>query len=103
MELIDRFAPDIEDGRISSHAFFSMINIARNGTLGNATKARDRIIKTFSITSDEETQLDLFISKYLGKTNDGTKAQFLREAEDTLIAYSAGLITKAEVKTNLSL
>jgi len=103
MALIDNFAPDLEEGRLSAHGFATIIAVANNGTFGNAAAARARIISEFNLQTSDEAQLDALIAAIVAAVGVEEKYKIIRDLEDSLIGYESGHISKAEAISNVGI
>lgn len=99
MALMDRFKTDFGDSsKIPVHGFSAAIQLLADGDI-----TRQAIIDRWSLTVQDEDQLDQLAAVYNAKASAVAKLAYLVKIHNVLLAYEAGLTTKAQAASYLEL
>lgn len=97
MGLYERWTDSDEDhARIPVHTFAAAL---RELTRGAVTKAQ--IVAAFSLTPEDETELDAIIATYQALPTSTAQGRAVVKLHDVMILCETGFYTKAKAKTEL--
>ena len=95
MGLYERWTA-VDETKISVHAFGAALSELARGSI---TKAQ--LISAFSLSAEDETELDAIIAVYTALGPAVDKVRFIGKLEDVMVLCEGGYYDKAKAKTEL--